>query len=256
LNGFLFQSEYYHYWKQHFNRSKSTIRKYILALKRFEAFLQREGFEGELDFEQFHGSREYPDRYLPIKRKVIEDFVHYLINGERVTANVLSATVTALKGFFCFLYDLDLIQHNPTQDFPTPKYEKTIQNTALSLEGQKTDPNPVAIPKNLAEELERYINHPNYLKWKRQGSEYLFHDNNGRRLSYMGLVTILSELSQEAKLSRIVRPHDLRRTTGYLMQLGGADMIEVKNQLRHKDLGTTLRYVPPLLDMAKILEDD
>ncbi|MEX1028668.1 MAG: site-specific integrase [Paenibacillaceae bacterium] len=311
MKEFLFQSKYFHVWNQHFNRSKNTKRKYIFALKRFEAFLQREGFEGELDFEKFHGSREYPDRYLPIQRKVIEGFVHYLKNEERVTDSLLSATVTGLKSFFGFLYDMDFIQHNPMQDIPTPKYERPIQNTALSLEEcndllaaalrrdpfyrqefvmvwfmlitglrrsevhflkrshlnldtrivrvserQKTDPSPVAIPKNLTEELKRYVNHPNYLRGSEQGGEYLFHNINGGLMPFRWIPRTLRGLSQEAALSRFVRPHDLRRTTGYLMQQSGVNIFLVKNQLRQKDLATTLIYVPPLLDMAKILEDD
>lgn len=66
---------------------------------------------------------------------------------------------------------------------------------------------------------------------------------------------ILSRLSRDAGLSRNIRPHDLRRTAGYLMQTGGMNIIDIQHQLRHKNVGTTLRYVPPLDDMAKLLED-
>lgn len=66
---------------------------------------------------------------------------------------------------------------------------------------------------------------------------------------------ILSELSREAGLTRHIGPHDLRRTAGYLMQKGGMNIVDIQHQLRHKNVGTTLRYVPPLIDMAKILEE-
>lgn len=66
---------------------------------------------------------------------------------------------------------------------------------------------------------------------------------------------ILFELAQDAGLGRHIRPHDLRRTAGYLMQTGGMSIIDIQHQLRHKNVGTTLRYVPPLNDLTKILKD-
>ncbi|WP_431785572.1 tyrosine-type recombinase/integrase [Paenibacillus lactis] len=66
---------------------------------------------------------------------------------------------------------------------------------------------------------------------------------------------ILSELSRDAGLNKHIRPHDLRRTAGYLMQTGGMSIVDIQHQLRHKNVGTTLRYVPPLNDIAKILEN-
>lgn len=38
------------------------------------------------------------------------------------------------------------------------------------------------------------------------------------------------------------------------MQKSGIDIIAIKRQLRHKQLSTTLRYVPPV-DAAKLLND-
>lgn len=304
----LLQSRYFQFWSEHFSRSKSTKKGYVTALKRFEAFLLQEGFEGELDFDRFHASRNHPDRFLPIQRKFMDRFFDHLRNNEHVTDSLLSATVTRLKNFFGYLYDMDMIENNPMLGYPTPKYEKPIQNTALSIdecaailtaalrrdpfyrqefvfiwfmlitglrnsevrslrrkrlhlnsrmvqvfEGQKTEKRSVSIPKDLADELERYIHHPDYVKWERQGDEYLF-NQQGKCMTVRRISNMLSELSRDAGLSRHIRPHDLRRTAGYLMQLGGMNIVDIQHQLRHKDLGTTLRYVPPLAELASILE--
>lgn len=305
MKGFLLQSHYVQYWSDHFSLSPSTKRKYVNALQRFEAFLLMEGFEGKLNFDQFHASRNHPDRFLPIRRTVIDHFFQYLTRQEGMTDSLLSATITAIKNFFGFLFDMDLISVNPMLRVPTPKYERPVQNTALSLEecnlllkaaikrdpfyrqefvlvwfmlltglriselltlrrsrvnlenrivlveGQKTTTRPVAFSEDLAKEIMRYIGHPIYQKGANQGDEYLFH-HNGEQFSYERVVKILKECSKEAGLTRIVRPHDLRRTTGYLMQMGGSSMIEIQLQLGHKDLSTTLRYVPPLIDLANI----
>jgi integrase/recombinase XerD len=306
---FLLQSCYFQFWSDHFTLSKSTKQKYIIALKRFEAFLLQEGFEGTLDFDQFHASREHPDRYLPIQRQVFDRFVIDLKKREKFTDRSLAYTISALKLFFQFLHDMDLIEHNPLLGYPRPKFENPLQNTALSkeesyallkaallrnpfyrqefvfiwfmlitglrisevrflrrkrlnletrivhvFEAQKTEQRPVAIPKDLTTELERYTQHPEYLKYANQGDEYLFHQH-GKIMTVDTIKRILSELSRDAALSRHIRPYDLRRTAGYLMQIGGMNIVDIQHQLRHKNVGTTLRYVPPLNDLAKILED-
>jgi integrase/recombinase XerD len=281
----------------------------MVALKRFEAFLLQEGFKGELNFDRFHASSNHPDRYLPIQRSVIDRYFQYLSNQDRMTDSLISASITALKNFFGFLHDMELISVNPMLGVPTPKYERPLQNTALSMEecnlllkaairrdpffrqefvfiwfmilsglrisevrylrhssvnlnkrivhvseGSKTTTRSVAISEDLANEIKRYIDHPFYQKGANQGDEFLFH-HKGKQFSYEKAVNLLKKCSMEAGLNRIVRPHDLRRTTGYLMQLGGCSIIETQRQLGHKDLATTLRYVPPLLDLAKILEE-
>lgn len=306
----LIQSQYYKLWVEHTRLRISTKNGYILALKRFEAFLLQEGFEGKLDFDRFHASRTYQNRYLPIQRSVIDRFIQYLRDNKRFTNSMLKGTVQALKHFFGFLFDMDLIQHNPMLHVPTPKHESPIQNTALSkdeciellkaairkdpfyrqefvliwfmlitglrvsevcflrrsrlhldrrivqiTEGQKTHKRAAAISKDLAVELERYINHPNYRKEALHGNEFVFH-HRGKRLSPEKIRSLLRELSKAAGLSRDVRPHDLRRTAGYLMQANALHIVNIQHQLGHRHLGTTLRYVPPLSDMRKILEEE
>jgi len=300
---------YFQFWSDHFTRSKSTKQDYVGILKKFEAFLLQEGFEGTLNFDEFHASHEYPGRYLPIQRQVVDRFFIKLKKKDQFTDNRLAATITMLKHFFEFLHDMDLIQHNPMVGYPRPKCESPIQNTALSKEeclallkaallrnpfyrqefvfiwfmlitglrlsevrfllrkrlnlttrivhvfdAQKTEKRPVAIPMDLTAELERYIQHPEYLKHANQGDEYLFHQH-GKIMTVDKIKRLLSELSRESGLNKHIRPHDLRRTAGYLMQIGGMNIVDIQHQLRHLNVGTTLRYVPPLADLAKLLED-
>lgn len=306
---FLLQSAYFQFWSNQFTLSNSTKQNYISVLKKFEAFLLQEGFEGELDFDRFHASREHPGRFLPIQRQVFDHFFIALKQNEQITDISLAATITVLRCFFEILYDADLIQHNPLLGYPRPKFESPIQNTALSkaeclallqaalhrspfyrqefvflwfmlitglrisevrylrrkrvnldtrivhvFDAQKTEKRPVALPKDLTAELQRYIQHPEYLKYANQGDEYLFHQQ-GKIMTVDKIKRILSELTHDAGLERHIRSHDLRRTAGYLMQTGGMSIVDIQHQLRHKNVGTTLRYVPPLNNLTKILED-
>lgn len=72
---FLLQSAYFQIWSNQFTLRNSTKYKYISALKKFEVFLLQNGFEGELDFDRFHASREHPGRFLPIQRQVFDRFL-------------------------------------------------------------------------------------------------------------------------------------------------------------------------------------
>ncbi|WP_373231962.1 tyrosine-type recombinase/integrase [Cohnella sp.] len=304
----LLQSSYFRFWSDHFKQRVSTKQKYIAVFKRFEAFLIKAGFEGTLDFNQFHASREHPGRYLPIQRSFIDRFV-FDLKQQYDSDRLIADTITSLKRFFEFLHDMDMIEHNPMIGYPRPKFESPIQNTSLSkeeclailkaalyknpfyrqefvfiwfmlvtglriseirslrrkrlnlktriahvFEAQKTDSRPVAIPSYLVIELERYVQHPEYLAYANQGDEYLFH-HQGKKMTVHTITRMLHDLAQDAGVSRHIRPHDLRRTAAYLMQMGGMNIVDIQHQLRHKNLGTTLRYVPPLADLSRILNE-
>lgn len=310
MRGVLFESFYFWYWNEHITLSDSSKRHTIQALKKFQEFLLLKEFKGTLDFEKFHGSRTDPNRYLPIQRDFIDSFVQFLQNEKKVTPSLLFNTISSLKNFFKFLYDLELIEHHPMQSYPNPKFNSPVKNTALSKEecllllaaaikqepfyrlwfvliwfmlitglrlsevrflrrssvnldtrivrvkeGQKTVRRVSTISTSLASELKRFVNHPTYLAWQKQGDEYLF-NHNGEAISTDKIRYMLKKLSTKAGLSRGVTPHDLRRSTGYLMQAGGMNIIEIQRLLGHTILSTTLRYVPPLVDLARILEVD
>ncbi|MDH4615574.1 tyrosine-type recombinase/integrase [Brevibacillus sp. AY1] len=112
------------------------------------------------------------------------------------------------------------------------------------------------MPDSLVVELERYLHHPVVEEWRNSGhsghSEVFFENN--RPLTKAALNRIIKNLCLEAGIQKTVTAHSFRHTTAYLMQSSGIDIIAIKRQLRHKQLSTTLRYVPPV-DAAKLLND-
>ncbi|MGF7046537.1 integrase [Paenibacillus sp. DS2015] len=74
-------------------------------------------------------------------------------------------------------------------------------------------------------------------------------------MSHQKLSRLIKTLCSESGIEQKVTPHDLRRTSGYLMQAGGMNIIAIQKQLGHEILATTMRYVPPLVDLAKILQE-
>lgn len=305
MNNILFKSKYYKFWCEHTDLSaKDHVKS---QLRKFEKYLQLRGFEGELDFDRFHTSQKHPGSFRPIQEYFIDQYVEYLRLDYQATKFVMYNAISSLKNFFRFLYDMELIQHNPMEEYPNPYYDRPIKNTALSKEeclallgaalkkdpffrqeflliwfmlitgirnsevrflsrasvnlesrivliekGQKGNARSAAITTALSEELRRYLNHPNYIAWAEKNNDTLFFREK-YRLTNESLRKILRNLCLEANLSRVITPHDLRRTSGYLMQSAGMDMVTIQRQLGHQIQSTTLRYVPPLNDLAKIL---
>jgi integrase/recombinase XerD len=302
---FLLKSEYFEIWKKH---SELTSKKHVIQeLKKFDEFLNFMGYEGELNFNRFHGSLRKPDVFLPIQVSFIDKFVEYLKVEKNASNYVLYNAISSLKNFFRFLYEVELISMHPMADYKNPYYHRPVKNTALSKDeclallhaamnrdpffrqdfllvwfmlvtglrnsevrllsyknidldtrmvflnkGQKGEARSTTITKALAAELTRYIEHPFFESWSRNENAILFFHQN-KPLSEIKLRKKIKELCIEAGLSRTVTPHDLRRTAGYLMQTSGMNIVEIQKQLGHKILSTTLRYVPPLEELASIL---
>ncbi|MBT2293721.1 tyrosine-type recombinase/integrase [Paenibacillus albidus] len=305
MNNILFESKYYKFWYENVELlGKGDVQ---VQLRKFEKYLLLRRFQGELDFDKFHASQKYPGSFRPIQEYFIDQYVEYLLTDYRASNFVMYNAISSLKNFFSFLYDMDLIQHNPMEDYPNPYYDRPIKNTALSKEecltlleialkkepffrqefvliwfmlitgarnsevrflsedsvnlesrivlirnGQKGDARPTSITTALSEELRRYMNHPNYISWTDNNNDTLFFKKK-KRLTSPGLRKVVRDLCFEANLSRVITPHDLRRTSGYLMQSAGINMVAIQKQLGHQILSTTLRYVPPLNDLAEIL---
>ncbi|MNO15651.1 Tyrosine recombinase XerD [compost metagenome] len=303
MSNLIMDSKYFSFWSEHVPIIHKE--KVVSVLKKFEKFLEIQGFEGELNFDEFHGNRKKPDAFLPIQEKVIDKFVGYLRDDCGASTFVLYNSIVALKNFFGFLYDNEMISTHPMQDYPNHYYYRPVKNTALTKdecmqvlyyalkkdpffryefvlfwfiivtglrktevrmlrrskidfdsrrvfvnEGQKNASRVVYLTPALAEEIKRFIQHPQYALSERNGDGFLFNQLGN---SANSLCKVIRELCSDAGITRTVTPHDLRRTAAYLMQTGGINIIEVQKQLGHKILATTLRYTPPLKDLAQIL---
>jgi site-specific recombinase XerD len=77
---------------------------------------------------------------------------------------------------------------------------------------------------------------------------FLFCDRERRPLKGRHLVQILHRLSKKAGLvaNRRLHPHALRHFAATSWLRGGAGLDEVRRQLGHESLNTTLRYSSPV----------
>ena len=84
-------------------------------------------------------------------------------------------------------------------------------------------------------------------------SEAVFMSQKGGRISRGRVCAIVKKYARLAGITRNVTPHVLRHTFATNMIAHGASAIEVKDQLGHRNLESTLRYVHLQIDHRKRL---
>lgn len=115
-------------------------------------------------------------------------------------------------------------------------------------ERAKTTKTFLPLTENLAEALDAYLRHPNSPSTPLSP---LYLDGRGKALSGHTLNRFLSEMAERAGITRRITAYMCRHSAATLYFLGGATLVDVRDQLRHKHLRTTRRYVhlqDPLLE--------
>lgn len=112
--------------------------------------------------------------------------------------------------------------------------------------GTKTYTNIVVMTKVLKDQLCKYLSHPNYTNWSKGGDREVFFSNSGP-LKYDHLRQIIDTIAKRAKIKRSLTPHDFRYTTARLMLESGIPISAIQEQMRHRLITTTLRYLPNTL---------
>lgn len=235
---------YIQFLKKRFQASKNTIFNNIVYLKHFFTLLHGLGMIKQ------NPMKNFPNPYY--ERRIID---RSLSIGEcqRLFQAALKADPFVRKFYILILLMSTTALRN--REIIQLTYEQIDfeRKVILVNKGQKTSSEVVYMPDSLVVELERYLHHPAVEEWRNSGHSEVFFENN-RPLTKAVLNRIIKNLCLEAGIQKTVTAHSFRHTTAYLMQSSGIDIIAIKRQLRHKQLSTTLRYVPPV-DAAKLLND-
>ncbi|MFD1956840.1 tyrosine-type recombinase/integrase [Paenibacillus thailandensis] len=235
---------YIEFLKQRYQASKNTIFNNIVYLKHFFTLLHGLGMVKQ------NPMKNFPNPYY--ERRIIDRSLS-LEECQKLFQVAIKADPFVRKYFTLFLLMTTTALRNREIIQLTLEQIDFERRVIIVNKGQKTISEVVYMPDSLVEELERYLNHPSIQEWLKSGHPEVFFENN-RPLTKEALNRIIKAFCREAGILKKVTAHSFRHTTAYLMQKSGIDIIAIKRQLRHKQLSTTLRYVPPV-DAAKLLND-
>lgn len=235
---------YVQFLKQKYQASKNTLFNNIVYLKHFFTLLHGLGMIKQ------NPMKNYPNPYY--ERRIIDRSLS-VEECRRLFQAALKADPFVRKYYTLFFLMTTTALRNREIIRLTYDQIDFDRKVILVNKGQKTTSDVVYMPDSLVYELERYLHHASIEEWRKTGHSEVFFENN-RPLTSESLNKLIKTLCREAGIQKKVTAHSFRHTAAYLMQRSGIDIIAIKRQLRHKQLSTTLRYVPPV-DAANLLND-
>lgn len=248
-----FIDEYIDYLRYEKNATKHILYDNIVYLKNFFGFLK------SVCMIKFKPMAHYKNNHY--ERKLIDRSISL-----RECRKLLKAALTN-DPFFRQDYTLLLLMmttglRNTEVRNLTLEQISFERNVIIVDKGQKNSANIVYMPTSLKNELKRYLSHPLYKEWKKNGNQLVFFKNS-KMLSFEKINKLIKSISKTAGISKNVTAHTFRHTTAYLMQLGNIDISIIQKQLRHASSSTTIKYLPPIdkhntaIDAnAQSIEDD
>lgn len=81
-----------------------------------------------------------------------------------------------------------------------------------------------------------------YLKLNKNGSDYLFLNNNGEVITERGIRYVLDQVIKKTSLNKSISPHVLRHSFATHLLNGGCDLLTVQKLLGHESISATQIY--------------
>lgn len=275
--------EYLKYLKYERNYSEETINSYEEDLVEFFDFLNRENLDLlTIRYEDVRfflmGLDEKKNKSTTISRKLssLRGFYKFLINREYTNNNpfILIKTPRKEKKLPRFFYYNELEEMFDSIDITTPLGQrnrlilevlyasgvrvselvniklKDINDEEIKVLGKGNKERITRIGDYAREILDLYLS-DGYKELNKNNSEYLFLNNNGKKLTTRGIRYILDEVIKNTNVKKKISPHMLRHSFATHLLNEGCDILSVQELLGHESLTATAIYTHVTTDRLK-----
>lgn len=275
--------EYLKYLKYERNYSEETINSYEEDLVEFFDFLNKENLDLlTIRYEDVRfflmGLDEKKNKSTTISRKLssLRGFYKFLINREYTNNNpfILIKTPRKEKKLPRFFYYNELEEMFDSIDITTPLGQrnrlilevlyasgvrvselvniklKDINDEEIKVLGKGNKERITRIGDYAREILDLYLS-DGYKELNKNNSEYLFLNNNGKKLTTRGIRYILDEVIKNTNVKKKISPHMLRHSFATHLLNEGCDILSVQELLGHESLTATAIYTHVTTDRLK-----
>ena len=275
--------EYLKYLKYQKNYSHETIDSYEEDLVEFLNFVNSENLElFTITYEdiRFYLMKldEKKNKASTVSRKLssLRGFYKFLINNNYIKNNpfTLIKTPRKEKKLPRFFYYNELEEMFNSIDISTPLGQrnrlilevlyasgvrvselvniklKDINDEEVKVLGKGNKERITRIGDYAREILDIYLN-DGYKELNKENSEYIFLNNNGKKLTTRGIRFILDEIIKNTNVNKKISPHMLRHSFATHLLNEGCDILSVQELLGHESLTATAIYTHVSTDRLK-----
>lgn len=125
-----------------------------------------------------------------------------------------------------------------------------IDNMDIRIFGKGAKERIAHIGEYAKEVLDTYLK-DGYVTLNKKGSEYLFLNNNGGKLSVRGVRYLLDNIIEKTTINKKISPHMLRHSFATHLLNEGCDILSVQELLGHESLSATAIYTHVTTDRLK-----
>lgn len=223
----------YRDYLQEQEKAANTINLYLVSIKNFFKWLDFEGLYKDIS----KNIKAMPIENTHIRESLDVEQIKVLLDNCKNDKERLIITLAVTTGIRC-----NEMCNIRVKDFVNKNGTNCLYVLGKARKGMKTD--FVIIPDNILQQIKEYIINNNI-------NDYLFisnsNNNKGNAISTKSMRNIVNGIYERAGIkNENVVFHSLRHTFATLSIKNGADIREVSESLRHKNLNTSLRYVHDL----------
>ena len=112
----------------------------------------------------------------------------------------------------------------------------------IRVTGKGSKQRLVPVSDEARKRIEQYLAQRRTMKVEPGSAEYVFLNQNGRRLSRVMIFTIIRQAAARAGITKTISPHTFRHSFATHLLAGGASIRQVQEMLGHESIATTEIY--------------